>query len=297
MTDLRQLRHFVALAETLNYRLAAERLHMAQPPLSASIRKLEEHLGVALFERSRRGTSLTPAGVEALDIARRALLDTRQFEAVVRDVAAGLAGTLTVGYVSSAAYYVLPKLIPAFRERFPKIQLTLLELNSDETLDLIEQRSLDVGIVRTPLSRPTKLAMKAIQKDRFVAALPDVSPWREMKTVKVSDLAEQPFIFYTTPYARALTMLICESQGFVPQVQQEANGMQTVVSLVQCGLGVALVPGVARQRPAPGVLFRDLSGVPDGMEMGLATVCQRDTGSQLVNRFHDVVESISFDGT
>ncbi|MDO9438885.1 LysR family transcriptional regulator [Hydrogenophaga sp.] len=290
MTDLRQLRHFVSLAETLNYRAAAERLHMSQPPLSASIRRLEEHLGCRLFERSRRGTALTPAGHAALAAARRALVDVGQFEAEARDVASGVAGTLTVGYVASAAYEVLPRLLPLFRAACPKAQLKLVEHTSDGVLSMVETRTVDIGLMRTPLAGPSPVTVKVFQRDPFIAALPDTERWRHHVSVHLAELQHEPFVFYASPYARALAMLVCHQAGFTPTVAQEASGLPTVVSLVKCGLGVALVPGVARLWPIEGVVFKPLLGVSSDLDMALAVARLPDEPSALARQFCDLLE-------
>ena len=292
MTDLRQLRHFVTLAETLNYRAAAERLHMAQPPLSASIRKLEQHLGCALFERSRRGTTLTPAGEAALESARRALAGVQQFEASARDVASGLAGTLTIGYVASTTYQVLPRLLPLFRRSYPGVQLKLVERSSDGVLNMVERRQVDLGLMRTPLAGPTPACVQAFQEDSLIAALPDVEHWRGREAVHLSELANEPFVFYSAPFARSLTMLACQQAGFTPQVAQEASGLPTVVSLVKCGLGGARVPGVARLWPVEGVVFRELKGVKEGLSMGMAVAWLPDGDTPLVQKFREMLLEI-----
>ncbi len=294
MTDLKQLRHFVALAETLNYRAAAERLHMTQPPLSASIRNLEEHLGCALFERSRRGTTLTSAGQAALSGARQALSAAGQFESIVRDVTSGSAGTLTIGYVASTAYHVLPKILPLFREAYPKVQLKLVERTSERVLELVEQRALDIGLMRTPLAGPTAASVNIFLKEPFLAALPDIPPWSDCEAVDLSELAHEPFVFYESPYAQSLSMLACQQAGFTPQVAQKASGLPTVVSLVKCGLGVALVPSVAQQWPIAGVVFKPVRGIADGLEMGLAIVWLPDAPSPLVDNFRRIL-SLAFE--
>lgn len=291
MIELKQLRHFVALAETLNYRAAAERLHMTQPPLSASIRNMEEFLGSPLFERSRRGTRLTPAGTAALNMARRTLSSAGQFESTVHDVAAGLAGTLAIGYVASTAYHVLPKVLPLFRKAYPKVQLRLVEQTSERVLELVEQRALDLGLMRTPLAGPTSVTLKIFLKEPFLAALPDTAHWKDRKMVNISELAREPFVSYESPYAQSLAMLICQQAGFTPKIAQKASGLPTVVSLVKCGLGVALVPAVARLWPTPGVVFKSLRGVASGMEMGLAMAWQPDAPSPLVTRFQEMINA------
>lgn len=158
--DLRSLRHFVALAETLHFRRAAERLHMAQPPLSASIRRLEERLGVQLFERTRRGTRLTPVGHAALEEARRTLFHAEQFGRVAKAAAHGEAGQLRVGFVGSATYALMPRVIPEFNARFPSVQLELRESTTTRILHLVENHEMEVGLVqrRTPAATGARAA-------------------------------------------------------------------------------------------------------------------------------------------
>ncbi|MBN9429792.1 MAG: LysR family transcriptional regulator [Burkholderiales bacterium] len=289
MTDLRQLRHFIALAETLNYRAAAQRLHMAQPPLSASIRKLESQLGCQLFERNRRGTLLTRAGQAALVDARRVLAELDQFEASVRNAANGLAGTLTVGYVASTTYEVLPRVLPMFRAACPAVRLKLVEQPSMGVLDLVENREADIGLLRMPLGHATHAQMAHLHDDPFIAALPDTPRWRASDSIHLSELADEPFVIYSAQFARSTTMLACQQAGFTPQVSQEASGVPTVVSLVKCGLGVALVPGVARVWPMPGVVFKRLRGVSRKMQMGLAVAWLAEMDSPLMRRFREVL--------
>ncbi|MGE0797193.1 MAG: LysR family transcriptional regulator [Lautropia sp.] len=289
MTDLRQLRHFVAVAEALNFRVAAERLHMAQPPLSTSIRKLEEHLGSALFERSRRGTALTPAGLAALGDARRVLADARQFEATARDVARGLAGTLSIGYVASSTYEVLPRVLPAFQRSHPGVRLQLLEHSSSGVLDMVEDGRADLGLMRTPLSGATRVCLEPFQRESLIVALPDTARWRRRRKVRLAELAQEPFVLYSLPFARSLTMLACQQAGFIPDVAQEASGLPTVVSLVKCGLGMALVPEVAQRWPVEGVLFRPLSDIDPNLGMGLALAWQPPPRSPLVQRFREAL--------
>ncbi|MEG1454464.1 MAG: LysR family transcriptional regulator, partial [Comamonas sp.] len=126
--DLRQLRHFVTLAQTLNYRQAAEQLHMSQPPLSQSIRKLEEDLGVQLFERDRRGTVLSGAGRAALESAKLALYHARQVQAVSQATASGELGRLHIGFIGSATFSLIPQLVQAFRAAYPAIDLVLTDV-------------------------------------------------------------------------------------------------------------------------------------------------------------------------
>ena len=146
--NLRQLRQFVTLAETGNFHRAAEMLHMAQPPLSVSIRKLEEEMGEALFERRSTGVFLTTVGEAMLADARLTLFHAEQCRQAVMDARQGQGGLLRMGIIGSATYALLPELIPSLRERFPKIELELTEATSSEILDGLVSRRFDVGFVR-----------------------------------------------------------------------------------------------------------------------------------------------------
>lgn len=151
--DLRQLRHFVTLAHTLNYRQAAEQLHMSQPPLSQSIRKLEDDLGVQLFERDRRGTVLSGAGRAALESAKLALYHARQVQAVSQATASGELGRLHIGFIGSATFSLIPKLVQAFRAAYPAIDLVLTESTTREICAQVASGDFDAGLLRYPVTQ------------------------------------------------------------------------------------------------------------------------------------------------
>ena len=149
--DLRQLRYFTVLAETLNFHRAAERLHMSQPPLTVAIRKLEEDIGAELFTRDPRGIRLTAAGLAALPAARATIAQADQVREFARQGAQGVRGRLSVGFIGSAVSELLPRIITPFRAAFPAVTLSLVEMNSVDIMSDIESRKVDVGLVRLPL--------------------------------------------------------------------------------------------------------------------------------------------------
>ncbi len=290
--DLRQLRQLVVLAETLNFRRAAERLHIAQPPLSISIRRLEESLDARLFERGRRGVRLTEAGRAALPDARLAIFHAEQARRAVRTAAAGEAGTLRVGFVGSATYALLPRVLPEFRRRFPRVQLELTESTTARILARVEEEAFDVGIVRYPLVRATPLQLQTIERDVFAAVLPARHPLARSRRLALADLAAEPFVFYSAaevPGLHAVALLACQSAGFTPQVSQEAVQVQTVVSLVESGFGVALAPSVAKRHAPERVVFRRLSDQQSALAVGLALVYKAETETELVKRFREAL--------
>ena len=174
MIDLRQFRQFIAVAETLSFRRAAERLHMAQPPLSAAIRKLEDELGVVLFERDNRGTALTPAGDAFLLEARRALEQAERAVAVARRAGAGLGGTLRLRFVDSTVNALLPLILRAFQERHPDVDFQLEEGTTAKQVLALRQDRTDVGS-RLPVADAGDVRVEPLLRDRMVAALPTVT--------------------------------------------------------------------------------------------------------------------------
>ena len=285
--NLRQLRQFVTLAETGNFHRAAEMLHMAQPPLSVSIRKLEEEMGEALFERRSTGVFLTTVGEAMLADARLTLFHAEQCRQAVLDARQGQGGLLRMGIIGSATYALLPELIPSLRERFPKIELELTEATSSEILDGLVSRRFDVGFVRYPVLHPAPFELLPMDRDDFVLAVSEHSPLAAHDAIALSDAARQPFIMYPqdkVPGLSTLALMRCQLSGFTPRVAQEAMQVQTM-SLVASGLGVGLVAGVARLVMPRGVKCLALTDNPPGFHVGIALARLQGNTSRLVERF------------
>ncbi|QGP80594.1 LysR family transcriptional regulator [Sphingobium sp. CAP-1] len=244
--ELRQLRYFVTLADTRNFHRAAERLNMSQPPLTVAIRKLEEQLGTPLFERGSRGVTLTPAGRASLDIARATLAQADRFREAVREGAMGERGRLRVGFVGSATFDLLPRIIPEYRRLYPLVELVLEEATSIEIARGLAAGELDVGLVRLPLMEIAAVDVQPVDQDEMYAALPDSSRFARADTVRLDALADEPFILQSRiSVLHSTTLTACHEAGFVPRVAQEAAQLSAVLALVRSGLGVALVPSRA----------------------------------------------------
>ncbi|HQQ71277.1 MAG TPA: LysR family transcriptional regulator [Alicycliphilus sp.] len=286
--NLRQLSQFVTLADTGNFHRAAERLHMAQPPLSVSIRKLEAELGSALFERTGTGVLLTPAGQAMLEDARRALWHAQQCRQAVLDAREGTGGRLRLGIIGSATYALLPRLIPSLRARYPQIALELTEATSSEILEGLASRRFDAGLLRYPVLDASGFELLALDRDDFVLAVAESSPLAERDAIALHEAAHEPFIMYPSakvPGLSALAMMRCQASGFAPRVAQEAMQVQTIMSLVASGLGVGLVAGVARQVVPRGVKCLDLTDNPPGFHVGIALARLAGEPSRVVQRF------------
>jgi DNA-binding transcriptional LysR family regulator len=288
LMDLKRIHQFVILAETLNFRRAAERLNMAQPPLSVSIQKLEEELGTKLFVRGAGGVSLTLGGQAILKDARQLLFHGSQLHETAKGVRNGTGGTLQVGFVGSTTYGLLQKLLPLFRAEYPGVELLLREATSVAILQQLEDKSLDVGLVRVPLVQASSATLVPLETDEYVAALPRGNRLASKGSLKLSEMAAESFIMYAPAYAAGLhatTMLACQQAGFVPRVVQQATQIQTVLALVESGLGVALVPSVMRRFTSDRIVYRPLVGLSQSVSIGLALAYISDSESSAASRF------------
>jgi DNA-binding transcriptional LysR family regulator len=270
--ELRHLRYFVAVAEELSFTRAAARLHIAQPPLSTQIRRLEEELGVALFDRSRRQIALTEAGELLLGEARRLLAQTELALAATRRAGTGESGRLTIGFVPSASTSSLPEHLRAFRVRHPGVELFLRELPPDELVAQLHAGALDVSF----LYRPTpdeRLRFRVVAREPLVAALPAEHRLAGGRApLRMAQLRAEPFVLparHHMPGLHARVLEACAAAGFEPDaVQKDVWLMQTILGLVAAGLGVALVPASVRHLNRTGVAFRRLRDAGAPIELG-----------------------------
>lgn len=295
IVELRQLRHFLALAEVRNFSRAATELHIAQPALSISIRKLEEEIGTDLFERGPRGVKLTEAGRVALVSARNALSHVEEVGRLASAVAAGDVGLLRIAFVGGATFRILPRQLPEFRRRYPQVQLELTESTTLEIIEHVQSGVIDAGIIRHPLISAAGLAVDVLEKETLVAVLPRGHRLASQTRLFLRDLAEEPFIQFSrlrAPSLNAIISLACQDAGFEPLVSQEALQIQTIVSLVESGLGVALVPGSCQAASGQAVEFRPLTDRRKMLTVGLALVSKRSNGQRLVQNFIDVMREV-----
>jgi DNA-binding transcriptional LysR family regulator len=284
--ELRHLRYFLAVAEELHFGRAAERLAIAQPPLSQQIQALERELGVALFTRGP--VRLTPAG-EAFQREARATLDHAERAAeAARAAARGELGTLRVGFVSSVAYGSLPQAVRLFRERNPRVALTLTERTTAAQLMGLHAGDLDVGFFRmdyASLVEPDLLA-EPIAREPYVLALPVGHRLAALERVPLAEAAPEPFISFpkgSSPSLHGQIERYCLRAGFTPRIVQETTLMQTIIALVAAGLGVALVPGSLRRLQLEGVVYRPL--VEADVHTELVAVRRRNDGLPALDAF------------
>ncbi len=287
--ELRQLRYFQTVAEELHFGRAAARLNMTQPPLSQTIQALEAELGEQLFSRTNRSVTLTPAGEAMLTEARRLLLQASLLPELVRQAAAGETGRLALAFVSTADYSVLPGFLREFRAQYPQVMIELREATTDvQITELIDQR-IDVGLLIPPL--PEKLQapldyLPLLREPLILAAPKGLSPLKGKQPVSLKSMGDLPLIIFPRRIAPGLHDAILatfRAAGLTPRIGQEAIQMQTIVSLVSAGMGIALVPQSVSNLKRPGVEYRILRGKTPLVEIGLAW--RRDNTSPVLQAF------------
>ncbi|QGZ60860.1 LysR family transcriptional regulator [Paraburkholderia acidisoli] len=310
MPDLRQLRYFVTVAEERHFGRAAARLSMTQPPLSQAIRALEDTLGVALFARTRRSVELTPVGADLLPEVRRLLAGAEALRPLAQSLARGEAGVLALAFVSTADYGLLPLLLRDFGARYPRVRLQLTEATSDVQVDELIAGRIDAGLVIAPLPprHAAQLAYLPIAREPLVIAMPgalaarlgtpasgadfEADADRDARPVSLRELAGVPLIVFPRQLAPGFydTIMDCYgAAGLVPQIGQEAIQMQTIVSLVSAGMGVALVPQSLTHLRRTGVSYRPLAEAVRAVETGL--VWRTEEVSPVLAAFIEIVRA------
>jgi DNA-binding transcriptional LysR family regulator len=258
----RHLRFFIAVAEELSFSRAAEKLRVAQPHLSREIRRLEAEMDVTLFSRDRRQIALTSAGRAFLLHASMVLDATQDAVIAAQQAHRGQAGVIRLGFCSSAIFGFLPAAVRSFRDRYPAVELSLSECNSDEQPGLVLGRQLDIGILHAPRNMTREVDEELLCHQQLIAALPSSHPLAAAEHVNLGALRADPWVFFPRSTASVLHDAIisaCSSEGFVPRIAQQAQKLSTITSLVAAGVGVAIVPAPIERLGMPGVVFRRFS--------------------------------------
>jgi DNA-binding transcriptional LysR family regulator len=243
------MRHFVAVAEELHFGRAAKRLNIAQPPLSQSIRRLEESLGVVLLDRSRRGVALTPAGKIFLREAQRTLVQADLAVKLARREA-GRPPEVHLSFIGPLLYRLLPGLIEHYRAQSPSVHLRLFERSSHELMASLTKGEFDVGfalssVMGTEGSEGCEAFV--VERTPLLAAVPRSAPLAAKDAVTLEELAAQPFIMPPVRYLKRMSQLpnLFESRGLIMNLSQEVSQINTAISLVGAGIGCSIVPATA----------------------------------------------------
>ncbi|AKJ69582.1 LysR family transcriptional regulator [Pandoraea thiooxydans] len=288
--DLKQLRYFVAVAEELHFGRAAKRLFISQPALSFDIRKFEEQLGVQLLSRTNKSVALTNAGRVLLDEARKLLQQADEARRVTVRSAHGLAGRLRIGFVNAMLYRGLPQAMQRFEADHPAVEIILKEMNTSEQVQAIQRMQIDMGYAHWG-NFPPDVVSAPILSEPFVCCLPVAHRLARRRTIEVRALANEPFILFprsVSPHYHDLIIAMCVEAGFSPLIRHEARLWQSVVSMVEFGLGVALVPSTLRRVGNDRVCYRPLAR--NQLESQVLLLRRADEAEPAVARFADYLE-------
>lgn len=293
--ELRHLRYFVAVAETLSFTRAAQRLHIGQPPLSMQIKDLEEEIGARLFERTKRRVVLTEAGKRFLDHACWILQRADQAMIDARLAGLGEIGQIRIGFTSSLPYSaMLPELLAAFRLENPDIELTLKEMFTADQFRALNEGELDVGLVRVEASStPEGLTLREVGRDPLVIVMPATHHLSSARSVWLSELADEAFIGFPSGTGTGLPDLfrrLALNAGFEPRVVQTAREATTQIGLVAAGLGLALLPAPLSCVNIPRVRYVPLADADAQFPLSVAWL-EREQ-SPVLGRFLGVLDKV-----
>jgi DNA-binding transcriptional LysR family regulator len=283
--ELRHLRYFVAVAEQLHFRHAAKIVNVTQPALSQQIRQLEKELGVVLLERSRHQVRLTPAGKVFYENALGVLRQVDLAAAKARKVDSGDAGTIRIGFISTAAIRVLPDGVKRLQKQVPAAEVELSELASGEQIDGLYREQLDIGFVHAKLTRDV-LGTRIVARDRLIAAVPESGALARCRRVDIRDLACWPTIMpasHSSSGFHEQVRMAYQMAGVRPEQVHYTRLLQTGLLLVAAGVGVSLVPESFQLMHVRGVAYRRLRVDPPLCEM--VAVWRRDNALPLLARF------------
>src|SRR5918997_2173160 len=290
--ELRHLRYFLAVAEGLHFGRAAARVHIAQPPLSKQIQQLEQEIGVQLFKRTKRSVELTNAGKI---FQREALGILKSLENAVKKARLaswGDTGWLSIGFIASSTYDVLPIILKEFKKRHPEVELVLQEIQSSEQNQALREGRIHVSFARFPKSE-SGLVFETIYSEQLVAALPQAHPLNKKRSLKLTDLANEPFILQPHPPSPHVdnTMQIFANAGLTPQIVQTVEEIHTALGLVAAGIGITLLPSSIQIRQNRGIEYRNLINPTPVLEMKMGY--RADESSPALASFIETVHSIN----
>lgn len=274
--DLRQLRYFLTLAEELHFGRAAERLGIAQPALSQQVGALERAFGCALLTRKPRVALTEPGRILRREAQQTLARFDRGIAATLR-VVRGEAGPLSVGFSASAVLTFFPELVQQYHQRFPDVTLHLRELSAAAEVECVRASAVDVAFIRE-IAADGELVHEVVVREPLVVLLPRRHPLARSARVRLAALAREPFVHFPREVAPALYDQIqarCQREGFAPRVVQEVREWLTEISLVQAGIGVALVPASFKRLRLGGVSCRPLIGRVEHTSIAL---CYRREG-------------------
>lgn len=286
----RHLRYFVAVAEELHFTRAAARLNIAQPHLSQEIRKLEEEIGVTLFARSKRHVELTPAGRVFLDRVNVVLDAKDDAVRAAQRASRGETGTLSVAFVTSASFDLLPKALARFRRSHPDVEVLVEDHFSDPAVEAVQAGRLDACIAHPPRTLDPSIEVEDLYYEDLVALLPADHALANQPSVSLKRLMSETWLIGRRENVSRTydeVKAACDAIGMMPEGRRVAVRLATLVCLVAGGFGITVLPESAARLGVGGVVFVPLEGRP--IQVPLSVVTRRGHRPPALGPFVDVV--------
>lgn len=294
--DLRDMRHFLAVAEEGHIGRAAARLHLSQPPLTRHIQALEEKIGAPLFVRTPKGVTLTEAGRTLLEEVPNLLALAQRAAERTRLAGQGLIGRLDVGLFGSGVLDVIPRMLARFREARPEVGIVLHNLTKDAQLQALRERRISIGFNRL-VPAEADIMVETVLREALVVAIPAAHPLAARPSVFLRELDGVPLITYPNVPMRGLAQEVADAfraEGVSMKVEQDVEDVLTAVALVSAGFGVAVTTQSATNLRLPGVEFRPLHSTRL-KELELNCLYRRGDGSPVLRAFLEVVHEFARD--
>ena len=291
--ELRHMRYFVAVAQERSFTRAAERLLIAQSPLSRQIRKLERDVGVELFARTTRSVSLTYAGQVFYEAAVQLLEASDEVIETTRKASRGEFGKLSVGFTGAATYELLPVILRAYADRHPDVTIEVKsDMDTPQQVEALLEGRLAIGVLRPPI-RAAGLTVEVLRHEPVVVLLASRHPAAVRRELDLADLRDEAFISYNNNPPASMYLVMksaCESAGFVPRIKHVVADSSALVALVAADMGIALVPASLRHLGIRGATYRPLRSPRLSTPLGLAYRDQ--TVDPLVRRFVEISRTV-----
>lgn len=296
MINFRLLRHlwmFLAVAEEQSFSRAARRLGMSQPPLTENIQVLEQALKIKLFDRSRRGAQLTPAGAAIFPSVKKFVEQMKSLEFAVAEAAAGQTGTLAIGAISLALLNTLPPVLDKFRLERPDMTIAVKEIDSVNAVPMLMSGDIDIAFARLEGDLGANIKSIPLTEDRLAVAMPKTHKFASSTRVRLSSLAEDDFVMFSrelSPVYFDCLISACRASGFSPRFLHEVRTVSSQIAFVGCGQGIALVPASMKKLAPENVVVRPLKEVVNVVTMAMAWDTSRN--NPLIEQFIAVLTAM-----
>ncbi|MBD3654938.1 LysR substrate-binding domain-containing protein [Marinobacter sp.] len=295
--DLRKLRYFLTVAEEGNLGRAAALLHISQPPLTRQIHQLEQELGVQLFNRTPKGMELTEAGTLLAQEARNIFSLVQQASEKTQRASQGRLGRLDIAIFGSGVLDVIPRLLLRFKQDYPEVKVVLHTMEKEEQIQALRQHRITVGFNRMLKPLPD-LTSELVNREPLLLAVNENSPLATQRVIEFRELADHPMVLFSSssrPNFVDKVMSLCYAAGFTPEITQEVGDVVTGVALVASGFGVCLVSESASSLSLPGVVYREISDMPENATIDLSCVFRTGDNSRLLRSFLETLRNFKND--